>query len=126
MKYGMQILFIIPALMTLVKEAVEAVEVIGGRGTGAAKKAAVLEAVDAGIAAAGIISPAFGAVPRDVLLSLVDTMIESVLTLKKAAEVFTGSSDDNEPEPAAAPESTSGLFMPEGFPPAIGTALPAT
>jgi hypothetical protein len=83
-RYGLQALLILPALMSMISEAVEAVEAMGGPGTGAAKKKAVLEAVDAALEVAEAVAPGALGLERTVLVGLSSNLVETVIGLQKS------------------------------------------
>lgn len=89
-QYGLQAMLVLPMLMTMINEATEAVEAIGGPGTGEAKKEAVLEAVEAAYDLAEMAHP--GTLPIDKLSfsELAAGLIETVLRLQSARRAFGG------------------------------------
>lgn len=84
-QYGIQAMLVIPMLLTMINEATEAVELIGGPGTGEAKKAAVLDAVDAAYDLTSAARP--GTIPLDKLAfrALASNLVETVLGLQAVA-----------------------------------------
>lgn len=84
------ILQIAPVVLRIVSEAADAVEAIGGAGTGEAKKAAVLDTVDAAYDLQMATDP--GAIPIDKLAfrKLASDLVETSLTLKQARDEREG------------------------------------
>lgn len=82
---GVNILRYLPLVLRTVSETVEAVEAIGGPKTGAAKKQAVMEAVEAAMALAAVDDPEAPA-PAQVR-QLAGALVEPALTLQKARQV---------------------------------------
>jgi hypothetical protein len=80
--YGFKALMAMPLILRTVKEATEAVEEIGGAGTGPQKKQAVMEALDAAYNAAVAIEGAVALLPKGVFMMLAGTLVETVVGLQ--------------------------------------------
>lgn len=81
-QYALQALMLLPALLNMVHEASEAIEAIGGAGTGAAKKQALLEAACAAYDVAERVEPGGLGIDREAFGALSGELVETVLTLK--------------------------------------------
>ena len=78
---GLRVLFAVPALIRLIQETTEAVEEIGGPGTGPAKRQAVLEAVEAAYRASESMHDA-PPMTKDALMDMAGNLVDSVVALK--------------------------------------------
>lgn len=95
-RYDWRILALLPTLITMINETTEAVEAIGGAGTGEAKKQAVLEAVDAAYDATKVLD--LNAIELDKLAfrQLASLLIDSVVGLKNNVAQLRGGRDADE------------------------------
>jgi hypothetical protein len=83
-RYGLGALRLMPLVLSLVSEAVDAVEAIGGPGTGEAKKAAVLDAVDAAFDLQAASAPDALPLDRVAFRALASQLVETALSLQRA------------------------------------------
>ncbi len=85
------ILQVLPLVLRAVSETVEAVEAIGGPKSGAAKKQAVLEAVEAamalGAAPGQVVPDDPDSPPKEQVRQLAGLLVEPALSLQKARRV---------------------------------------
>jgi hypothetical protein len=84
--YGFKAIMAMPLILRTVKEATEAVEEIGGAGTGPQKKQAVMEAVDAAYDAASAIEDSVALLPKGVFMMLAGTLVETVVGLQNTTK----------------------------------------